>query len=193
MKAKTAILLCGFVLLCSVGTAFGAPTYNAATGHWYDLVSSGANGSWGNAESNAIALGGNLVTINDAVEEAWLRSRFGGTTRYWIGFTDAATEGKWKWSSGENSSYVNWNPGEPNNSISSDNNEDYAVLNWNTSTGAWNDWSHARPDYNCNIEGIAEYDSNPATVPVPGSLMLACSGLALIRRVSRGRSRNKKA
>jgi hypothetical protein len=191
MTSKTVILLSSLVLLFSTGTAFCAPTYNAATGHWYDTVLSGANGSWNNAESNAIALGGNLVTINDAAEEAWLRSTFSGTTRYWIGFTDSETEGTWKWSSGENSTYVNWNPGEPNNSRSRDSNEDYAVLNWNTSTGAWNDWSYARRDYECNIEGIAEY-SAPSTVPVPGSLLLACSGLALVRRVSRGRSLSRK-
>jgi hypothetical protein len=82
-----------FVIFCVVACLLGvvdiaqcAPVYNPATNHWYDIVSSGADGSWDNAENNAIALGGHLVTINDAAEEAWLRSIFGGQTRYWIGF-----------------------------------------------------------------------------------------------------------
>jgi len=65
-----------FVVLFAAGTGLCAPTFNSTTGHWYDIVSSGSNGSWDNAESNAIALGGHLVTINDAKEESWLRKTF---------------------------------------------------------------------------------------------------------------------
>ena len=160
-------------VLC-VSTAWAAPIFNGTTGHWYDLVSSDSDGSWLTAETNAIALGGHLVTINDAAEEAWLRSNFGGGTRYWIGFNDAALEGTFVWSSGEAVTYTNWNSGEPNNSMPPSEGEDYAVLNWNSGNGAWNDWSHLRPDYGANLYGIAEW----SPVPEPASLLLLGFGLA---------------
>jgi len=160
------------LLLLSVSSASAVPIFNPTTSHWYDIVSSGANGAWDNAEANAILLGGHLVTINDAAEEAWLRANFGTSTRYWIGFNDAATEGTFVWSSGETPGFTHWNSGEPNNAMPPPRGEDYAVLNWNTSTGAWNDWDHNRSDFS-NISGIAEW-----SVPAPTTLSLLAVGLA---------------
>jgi len=157
---------------------WSAPIYNPVTGHWYDVVSSGQDGSWSNAESNAVLLGGHLVTINDAAEETWLRSNFGASTRYWIGFNDAAVEGTWVWSSGEAVTYTNWAGGEPNNSTPPPVGEDYAVLNW--SGAAWNDWDHQRTDYR-NIFGIAEIQS----VPEPVTMLLLGLGLVGLAGVSR--------
>ena len=159
---------------------WSAPLYNPATGHWYDLVSSGQNGSWNDAESSAVALGGHLVTINDAAEEQWLRMAFGEVTLFWIGFNDEASEGNWVWSSGEAVTYTHWNAGEPNNSMPPPVGEDYAVLNWISSTGAWNDWSHERPDY-WHIDGIVELQS----VPEPMSMLLLGLGLVGLAGVSR--------
>jgi len=157
---------------CAVSSAWAVPTFNPATGNWYDVVSSGANGSWQNAENNAIALGGHLVTTNNAAEEIWLRTNF-GTQRFWIGFNDVASEGNFVWSSGEAVTYTNWGGGEPNNAGGI---EDFAVMNWNQSTAHWNDWSHLRPDFNTfgPFNGIAEY----ARVPEPTTLLLLGLGLA---------------
>lgn len=169
-----------FVMFCSVFCVLGmnniaqCDIYNPATGHWYDIVSSGDNGSWTNAENNAIALGGHLVTINDAAEQAWLRANFDQETRYWIGFTDEAVEGTWVWSSGEPVTYTNWDEGEDNNSTPPVYGEDYAVINWDLGTGQWNDWDHMRPDY-YHIDGIYE---NP--VPVPGAVLLGMLGLSVV-------------
>lgn len=155
--------------------AASAISYNPTTGHWYDLVTSGGDGSWASAEAAAMGLGGHLVTINDAAEEAWLRTTFSATDRYWIGYTDAATEGSWIWSSGETPGYANWGAGEPNDSTPPPEGEDYAVLNWN-SDGSWNDWDHQRGDY-YPILGIAEYER--AGVP-DGGQMLGLLGLGLV-------------
>ena len=155
------------LLLCISSYAHAGFIYN---GNTYELVSSGDNGSWANAQTNAEALGGNLVTINDAAEEAWLRATFGAAELFWIGFTDQDSEGTFEWISGEAVTYTNWNGGEPNDAGAG---EDYAVLNWNGSTGAWNDWDHTRPDY-YNIFGIAEI------VGVPEPTSLALLGLGLV-------------
>jgi hypothetical protein len=173
MKNKALVIVCSVTCLLGMASIAQCDIYNPATGHWYDIVSSGANGSWTNAENDAIALGGHLVTINDAAEEAWLRTNFGWQSRYWIGFTDAAQEGTWVWSSGEAVTYTNWDEGEANNSKPPDYGENYAVVNWDTATGQWNDWDHMRPDY-YHIDGIYE---NP--VPVPGAVLLGALGLSV--------------
>lgn len=110
-------------------------SYNPVTGHYYTLTTPT---TWQGAETQAIAMGGHLVTINDATENAWLLSAFGNTEPFWIGFNDRITEGVFNWISGETITYTNWNSGEPNNTIYYSTGEDYAVINWGTN-GKWVD------------------------------------------------------
>ncbi|NEQ07383.1 MAG: hypothetical protein F6K37_15970 [Moorea sp. SIO4E2] len=105
-------------------------------GHSYLLSQPG---TWFNTQAEAQRLGGNLVTINDEVEQNWLNTTFGfnydgfnveanrfeANQLFWIGLTDHTTEGQWQWISGETSTYRNWAFGEPNNYTDD---EDYAVL-----------------------------------------------------------------
>jgi len=103
--------------------------------------------TWSQAEANSVALGGHLVTINDSSENDYLSTtvraeiisryglRYGAGTQSdsaeeWrynplTGFSDAAQEGNWKWSSEQANGYTNWYPGEPNSSSTDSN---YAVL-----------------------------------------------------------------
>lgn len=88
------------------------PITNAANGHWYYAV---GPTYWTNAEAQAVGLGGHLVTINDAAENAWVLQTFGNFSGLFIGLTDEFHEGQWSWTSDEPVTYLNWNDGEPNN------------------------------------------------------------------------------
>ncbi len=162
---KISLSIMALLMVAGLSTcSYAVPVFYGANGHWYATVS----GNWTTAEANSIALGGHLVTINNAAEESWLRTTFGTSYRFWIGFNDIVSEGKWVWTSGEAVTYTHWNVGEPNNV----GNEDWAVMNWNSSNGLWNDWWYT----NCRI-GIAEWGP-PTPVPEPSSLLLVSTGLA---------------
>ncbi|MEL6471494.1 MAG: NF038122 family metalloprotease [Cyanobacteria bacterium J06623_4] len=79
-------------------------------------------GSWEEAQAEAESLGGNLVTINDTDEAAWLKDTFLDGQALWIGYTDKASEGQWEWISGEDTSYSNWQPWQ------ADGSGDYAAI-----------------------------------------------------------------
>ncbi|MEM6449504.1 MAG: NF038122 family metalloprotease [Cyanobacteria bacterium P01_D01_bin.105] len=107
----------------------GAQAYN---GNTYLLSNVG---SWEEAQAEARSLGGNLVTINDAVEEAWLHDSFGTAGELWIGLTDQAVEGQFEWVNGEAVTYTNWSPNEPNDHGLG---EDYAIFN-RSGSQQWDD------------------------------------------------------
>ena len=59
-----------------------------------------------------------LVTINDASEQAWVYSTaqgFAWSDWWWIGHNDRAWEGSWVWASGIGSTYTFWGGGQPDN------------------------------------------------------------------------------
>jgi Ca2+-binding RTX toxin-like protein len=114
--------------------SYGGSTLFNYNGNTYLL---GTAETWQQAQSQAQSLGGNLVTINNQAEQDWLVSTFGGSEQLWIGFTDEVTQGQFKWASGENSTYTNWYPGEPNGNNGQ---EDYVGMNYG-GAGTWNDYS----------------------------------------------------
>ena len=59
--------------------------YFAYNGKFYLLSNAG---TWTQAQAQAVSLGGNLVTVNDATENQFLVNTFGGTEGLWIGLTD---------------------------------------------------------------------------------------------------------
>ncbi|MFM6056008.1 MAG: SBBP repeat-containing protein, partial [Sphaerospermopsis kisseleviana] len=123
-------------------------TVNIAPPSTYYLTTAA---SWTDAQAQAQAMGGNLVTINNAIENQYLVNTFGGSEQFWIGYNDAAQEGQFVWVSGETSQYTNWGGGEPNNVGDV---EDYAGINWG-GAGLWNDFSN-----NYSHRGIVEISEN---------------------------------
>ena len=103
---------------------------------FYYISNSGAS-SFNSAEQIANNNGGHLASINSASENDWLFNNTGPGV--FFGLTDQDVEGVFVWSSGEPVNYVNWAPGEPNNS----NNEDYGEFA-GLANGTWNDtqWSN---------------------------------------------------
>ena len=101
--------------------------------------------TWTNAEAAAVALGGHLVTIDDASENNFIFTTFSNNLSVdrglWIGLNDATNEGQFEWSSGEPVTYSQWAPGEPNND---DGNEDYVHLFWHSVpvAASWNDYKY---------------------------------------------------
>jgi len=122
--------------------------------HYYEFVTT--NITWTAARAAAAArtfngLTGYLLTVTSAGENAFIASKL--TATGWMGASDAATEGIWRWVTGPegleagglgrqfstggttvSGGYSSWAGGEPNNS----GNEDYAQF-YAGSSGQWND------------------------------------------------------
>ena len=133
--------------------SLGDANYLASTGHYYKFIS--ADGIlWTNAKTAAenttyYGLQGYLATLGSSEEAQLCGEQATGTG--WIGGSDAAQEGIWKWVTGPEAgttfwnggingstpNFAFWNNGEPNNA----NDEDYAHI---TAPGvgipgSWND------------------------------------------------------
>lgn len=143
----------------TIGSGALAEIVNPANNHLYIAY---ATTTFDAAEATAVSVGGHLVSIADADENAWVHSNFGNLAgldrRIWIGFNDFAVEGQWEWTSGETETYTNWNGGEPNNSGGV---EEYAEMLG--SSGRWNDLNLAGAGY--THIGIAEVVQAAPTCP----------------------------
>ncbi|MBQ6440674.1 MAG: InlB B-repeat-containing protein [Mogibacterium sp.] len=80
--------------------------------HWYKCYESAM--SWSDANSYCNEIGGHLVTITDKAEQDFVESLISDPSfeSYWMGAT--VSGGKWSWITGEEFSYSNWYPNEPN-------------------------------------------------------------------------------
>jgi uncharacterized repeat protein (TIGR02543 family) len=99
--------------------------------------------TWPAASAAAAARGGYLATFRDAAEltEAMAQvgpSLPGDLNGFWIGATDRAVEGSWRWVTGEAFGFAKWATGEPNDL----NNSDYAAVAGDASgeEGKWYDF-----------------------------------------------------
>jgi hypothetical protein len=148
--------------------------YFDTNGHVYQYVASSLD--WNAAKTAAEALTaygatGYLVTITSSAENNFVKARLSGDA--WIGASDSASEGTWKWVTGPEAgttfwsgvangstvggNYASWGGGEPNQSGDEDCGEEYVA------NGTWNDL----PCSGTSISGyVAEFgsNSNPVTV-----------------------------
>jgi VCBS repeat-containing protein len=108
--------------------------YNATTGNFYRFINSGVTHATATTAATTSLLngvGGYLATSTSAAENAYLVGLAAGNI-VWLGGTDSAVEGSWRWSGGpdsgqlfwlgtgtgsaQNGYYTNWGAGEPNDS-----------------------------------------------------------------------------
>ncbi|MBQ4537716.1 MAG: cellulose binding domain-containing protein, partial [Lachnospiraceae bacterium] len=119
------------------GTGYYDPEAEDFNGHRYLLVNKGM--SWTNAQAYCNELGGHLVIINNAEEQAFLTdlmARKGTQNTYYIGLS--GENNQCSWVDGTPLSYQNWAPGEPNNSSENVIHmyvRDYGIAH----AGEWND------------------------------------------------------
>lgn len=157
-----------------------APTFSALPQTFVWPISEGGNGhtyllsptgSWYDAKQFGESVGGYLVCLETATEDAWVFSTFGSLLDYvecgyWIGCTDELVEGQWHWVNNAPFSYANWAPGEPNND-SFGLEEEYGTV-WGPShsgvSGRWNDMTVLCSRYLQSpipIRGVIEIESVP--------------------------------
>jgi hypothetical protein len=99
---------------------------------------SASTANWATAEAACVSNGGTLVTFSDSTISAAVYSAYSASIPFWIGFTDAATEGTWLWVDGTPTSYTNWYSTEPDNTGPSGGPANCGIVN---TGGQWYDRS----------------------------------------------------
>ena len=130
----------------------GAWVMNPANGHAYKSIHCKR---WEDAQTKAISEDAHLVSINDAAEQKWLVKIF-GTAPYWIGLTDVAKKGEWRWTSGVPVAFTNWAPHEPKDNNWGD--EDFVLIEY---SGEWSDAGPESIEWRMARMAIIEKDSLP--------------------------------
>jgi hypothetical protein len=104
--------------------------YNPATGRYYALTP--RPGTLEQVRAAAAALGGSLVSIGDAAEQAFVAAHFASPTESrLIGYSDDLSEGAFAWDDGTPGGYTNWALFEPNDAGGEDAVEFLSDGKWN--------------------------------------------------------------
>ena len=115
--------------------AYAEPVIFEWNGHSYAVFDNCQ--SWEGAKAYCEAKGGYLAVI-DSVEENEALYNFmkeNGYTSAYFGLSDKAEEGTWRWVTGEEADYANWNADEPGGGTD----ENYAMFFYLYEDGTWND------------------------------------------------------
>lgn len=139
-KTVLAILMIVCVFSCEKSnepSEMELTNYQSYGEHRYAITSDKLN--WDEAKQFAIEQGGYLVIIDSNEENSFIRETYRITLNVnnedilWIGLSDVAEEGTFRWVNGEIPTFTNWSIGEPNN--------DYGTQNYGHMylDGTWDD------------------------------------------------------
>lgn len=200
-------LVAALALQLPAGALQAAPVqWTVAVGgndHWYEYVPSiSIFAPIGFAAARAAAVSsthlgqtGYLATITSAAEQTFIQSSFaflvgfGATGSAWLGGSDAAVEGEWRWldgpEAGQLMGYTNWLPTQP---VSAPGFEDHDLMALHINaqlagappTFGWVSLTPTSGTFGYVIEyGSAPINPNPNPVPEPAGLLLAATALGL--------------
>ena len=191
MKYKYRTFLLIIIIITATGIVGSAAAQETApsTGHAYEYVEAD-DITWQEAREAASertynGKQGYLVTITSEEEQEFVQSLT--TEHAWIGASDAAQEGTWRWVTGPegkedngqgrhfftqsgdsgtpvDGQYTNWSSGEPN---AANSREDYAQL-WGDKATTWNDNNGANAEGYIVEYGGSEEDRDIRTSNVTG-------------------------
>ena len=112
--------------------------------------------TWEEAEVYCEQNGGHLVCIGSEAENNFLSEWLDEENIDYvsIGYTDREAEDEWVWLNEEETTYENWNAGEPNNGLDIYENQNYAYMYKN---GTWDDGrNYAKKSFFCEWENEEE-------------------------------------
>ncbi|XP_061732556.1 macrophage mannose receptor 1 isoform X2 [Nerophis ophidion] len=120
------------------------PGWNEKCGSWTAdpfndfcyLFNSLSMRTWAEARADCINQGGDLISITDPFEQAFVQGVIQSTPNgvsLWMGGHDTITEGGWEWTDGSPFRYVHWSPGNPDDYYGED------CLSIYINGGYWND------------------------------------------------------
>ena len=100
MRRKIGSLVC-VLLICAAGTATAVADSPVVQfdGHSYQRIDTSYG--WHAARANCAAMNAHLVTLTSAAESQFVWNAFREQAEWWwIGATDEANEGTWRWDTG---------------------------------------------------------------------------------------------
>ena len=175
----------------------GGSAYNPDNGHYYQVVGDGTtNYTWSTAKTTAEAMSfnglqGYLATVTSAAENAFILSKVPADA--WIGASDAASDGVWKWVTGPEAGtvfsngngnpvtvsgqYANWANFEPNGINGTEDYAEFYASGTGFGAGKWNDLNGSGLNY-----FIVEYGgtgSDPVVQQASRSITLQAAEPAL--------------
>jgi hypothetical protein len=139
-----------------IGENLGNVIYSSATGNFYQYVDSATNfaNATATAESTTLnGVNGRLLTVESVAEKAFINSI--SFNHVWLGISDAANEGQWVYTAGENTGLQLWEGRGSNNGGFATN-------------GFFTDWrGNDEPNNGTNNNGAIFYNNDGRWVDVP--------------------------
>ncbi len=100
---------------------------SGGNGHYYQIVA--FSGDWASARADAATRGGHLATITSAEEQTFINTLMGPTAVGWLGGSDEAVEGDWRWVDGPETGQQFWTGATSGSTVGG------SYANWNTNAG----------------------------------------------------------